>query len=62
MCASQIFMEDPGSSCSHFSSEREGRWILRMLHFENSAAEFTCPVICDGSCLLSIFLNPLHIG
>lgn len=40
MCASQIFIEDPGSSLSHFFREREGDGFLKCRTYENSATDF----------------------
>lgn len=40
MCASQIFMEDPGSSVSHRCSERLGDGFSKCRTYENGATYF----------------------
>lgn len=40
MCASQIFMEDPGLVLAHSSTEREGDEFSKCRTYESSATDF----------------------
>lgn len=40
MCASQIFMEDPGSSLPRSASERVGDGFFKCRTYEHSATDF----------------------